>query len=111
MDDIRRLRERQSSVTGVTILSTLNQHDSGHKKIKVNHSRHPLGTKASGLGHGKDAKVSPDMSETVLVKHKSSVPDFDFCAKLLIIPSAIKRRKNFVDAYCYLLAHAPSTIN
>lgn len=49
MNKIDKSREEQSSESGVTVLSTLNQYYNGYTKEKVNHTRHPSGTKATGL--------------------------------------------------------------
>ena len=49
MDKIDKSREEQSSESGVTVLSTLNQYYNGYIKAKKNHTRHPSGSKATGL--------------------------------------------------------------
>lgn len=40
---------KQSAESGVSILSTANQEENYYLKIKTSHTRHPSGTKASGL--------------------------------------------------------------
>ena len=49
MNNIRQSREKQSAENDVTILSTLNQQYDGERKAIESHTRHPSGTKASGL--------------------------------------------------------------
>ncbi|MCR5464395.1 MAG: hypothetical protein K6F06_07680 [Bacteroidales bacterium] len=49
MREIRQVRERLAEESSVTVLSSLNQFDSGLTKAKLGLSRHPSGTKASGL--------------------------------------------------------------
>lgn len=49
MDQIRQSREEQSAENDATVLSTLNQHYNGYRKALATHTRHPSGTKASGL--------------------------------------------------------------
>ena len=56
MDKIRQSREKQFSDSGVTVLSTLNQQRNGFHKTKKVLSRHPSGTKASGLRQGLGGK-------------------------------------------------------
>ena len=52
MDEIRRSREKHASETGVTVLSTLNQHWNGRQKAMATLTRHPSGTRATGLRRG-----------------------------------------------------------
>lgn len=52
MDEIRQSRERQSAESNVTILSTLNQQEHDYRKAVYVHTRHPFGTKATGLKRG-----------------------------------------------------------
>ncbi|MBR5175599.1 MAG: hypothetical protein IKW89_06670 [Bacteroidales bacterium] len=46
---IRQVREQLAEESSVTVLSSLNQFDSGLTKAKVDLSRHPSGKRASGL--------------------------------------------------------------
>lgn len=56
MDETRHCRELQSSENGVTVLATLNLRDNGYHKVIHNLTRHPSGTKASGLRQGYEGK-------------------------------------------------------
>ena len=49
MDKISQSREEQSAENDATVLSTLNQQYNGYRKALESHTRHPSGTKASGL--------------------------------------------------------------
>lgn len=49
MDLIRQSRAKQSAESDTTVLSTLNQQYNGYRKALETHTRHPSGTKASGL--------------------------------------------------------------
>lgn len=49
IDEIDQSREKQSAEGDITILSTLNQMYNGYGKASESLSRHPSGTKASGL--------------------------------------------------------------
>ena len=49
IDEINQARKKQSDESDITVLSTLNQMYNGYGKALESHSRHPSGTKASGL--------------------------------------------------------------
>ena len=49
MDQRSQSREEQSAENDATVLSTLNQQYNGYRKALKAHTRHPSGTKASGL--------------------------------------------------------------
>lgn len=49
VDQIRQSLERQSAESGVTTLAAGNQLDNAYLKAKEHHTRHPSGTKATGL--------------------------------------------------------------
>lgn len=49
MMKIRKAREQLAEESSVTILSSLNQFEDGLTKAKTDLSRHPSGTRASGL--------------------------------------------------------------
>ena len=56
MKSLHQQREKLAEETGVTMLSTLNKHYQELEKAVADHSRHPKGTKASGLRKGKAGK-------------------------------------------------------
>ena len=56
MKNLHQSREKLAEETGVTVLSTLNRHYQELEKAVENHSRHPGGTKGSGLRKGKVGK-------------------------------------------------------
>lgn len=56
MKTLHQSREKLAEETGVTVLSTLNRHYQELEKAVEDHSRHPRGTKASGLRRGKTGK-------------------------------------------------------
>ena len=56
MKALHQSREKLAEETGVTVLSTLNQHYQELEKAVSAHTRHPKGTKASGLRKGKAGK-------------------------------------------------------
>ena len=49
IDEINQARKKQSDESDITVLSTLNQMYNGYGKASESLSRHPSGTKASGL--------------------------------------------------------------
>ena len=49
IDEIDQSRKKQSDESDITVLSTLNQMYNGYEKASESLSRHPSGTKASGL--------------------------------------------------------------
>ena len=56
MKTLHQSREKLAEQSGVTILSTLNQHYKELEKAVEDNSRHPRGTKGSGLRKGKAGK-------------------------------------------------------
>ena len=56
MKTLHQSREKLAEETGVTVLSTLNLHYQELEKAVADHSRHPRGTKGSGLRKGKVGK-------------------------------------------------------
>ena len=56
MKTLHLYREKLAKETGVTTLSTLNQHYQELERAVEDHARHPEGTKASGLRKGKNGK-------------------------------------------------------
>ena len=56
MKTLHHHREKLVKETGVTILSSLNQHYQELERAVEDHARHPRGTRASGLRKGKTGK-------------------------------------------------------
>ncbi len=56
MKTLHQHREKLAKETGITPLSTLNQHYQEWKKAMKDHARHPGGTRAAGLRKGKTGK-------------------------------------------------------
>ena len=56
MKTLHQSREKLAEQSGVTILSTLNRHYQELEKAVEDHTRHPGGTKGSGLRKGKAGK-------------------------------------------------------
>lgn len=56
MKTLHQHREKLAKETGVTILSSLNQHYQEVERAVENHARHPGGTRTAGLRKGKTGK-------------------------------------------------------